>query len=127
MPSLHLRAKVIIGVVLGMVCLIRPGSSLAGSIVCPNEDLAGRALQDQSFGTTIFCAYGINLNCIYNATSGDLEVDNDGGDCPAEAMVFTGAPTGTPRGAPAMTPWGLLTAAGMLAGIAGIALQRRRG
>jgi hypothetical protein len=104
-----------------------PGSSRADLIVCPNEDLAGRALGDQSFGTTIFCSYGLNVNCIYNATTGDLEVDNDGGDCPAEAVVFTGAPTGTPSGAPAMTRWGLLAAAGMLAGIAGIALRRRRG
>ena len=127
MPSMHPKAKILIGVALGLVCLILPGSSRAGSIVCPNEDLAGRALQDQSFGTTIFCAYGIDLNCIYNATTSDLEVDNDGGDCPAQAVVFMGAPTGTPSGAPAMTPWGLLAAAGMLAAIAGIALQRRRG
>ena len=127
MPSLRLRAKVIIGVVVGLACLTLPGSAGAGSIVCPNEDLAGRALQDQSFGTTIFCAYGIGLNCVFNATTADLEVDNDGGDCPAQAVVFMGAPTGTPSGAPAMTPWGLLAAAGMLAGIAGIGFQRRRG
>ncbi|HSQ01374.1 MAG TPA: HYR domain-containing protein [Candidatus Dormibacteraeota bacterium] len=31
----------------------------------------------------------------------------------------------TAAGAPAMTPWGLLTAAGVLAGIAGLALRRR--
>ncbi|HSP96656.1 MAG TPA: hypothetical protein VL049_05365 [Candidatus Dormibacteraeota bacterium] len=188
MPSLHLRAKVIIGGVLGILFLILPSPSRAGagSFVCPNKDLAGRSLGDQSFGpplfcsfgqgfdctynatnggleadndggncpanavgpgggsfvcpnedlagqrledendgTTIFCVYGIGFECIYNMTTGELVTDNDGGHCPANAVVFTGAPTGTPNGAPALTPSGLLAAAGMLAGIAGIALRRR--
>lgn len=186
-PSLHFRAKVMIGAGLGMLCLILPSPSRAGggSFVCPNQDLAGRSLEDQSFGpplfcsfgqgfdctynatngdleadndggncpaiavgpgggsfvcpnedlagrrladendgTTIFCVYGIGFECIYNMTTGELVTDNDGGNCPANAVIFTGAPPGTPNRAPAMTPWGLLAAAGVLAGIAGRRLRR---
>src|SRR4030095_9900087 len=57
--SLHLRAKVIVGGGLRILCLILPGSARAGgAFICPNKDLAGRSLADQSFGTTIFCSYG---------------------------------------------------------------------
>jgi hypothetical protein len=55
--------------------------------MCPNEDLAGRSLEDQSSGTTIFCSYGNGFSCIYNETTGDLQTDNDGGNCPANAVA----------------------------------------
>jgi hypothetical protein len=115
-----------IGGVLGVLCLMLAGAARAGNgeIVCPNADLAGRALQDQSFGATVFCSYGSGLDCIYNASTGDLEVDSDGGNCPATATIFMGAPPGPPTGAPALTRWGLVAAAGALAGIAGLALRR---
>jgi hypothetical protein len=83
-----LRAKVIVGGGLSILCLILPGSARAGgAFICPNKDLAGRSLADQSFGTTIFCSYGNGFSCIYNTTTGDLQTDNDGGNCPANAVA----------------------------------------
>ena len=131
MASLHLSAKVIIGGGLGILCLILPGSSRAGSLICPNEDLAGRSLEDQSFGTTIFCSYGIGFNCTYNGSTGDLESDNDGGNCPAKAVGPMVAPTATPTPtraaapAPALTPRGLMLAAILLVSFGAFALRHR--
>jgi len=97
--------------------------------VCPNKDLAGRSLQDQSFGSTIFCSYGFGLNCIYNATSGDLMTDDDGGNCPSTAMTPMVAPTATPRSAaapaPALSVSGLIVAAILLVGFGIFELRHR--
>jgi hypothetical protein len=124
MVSLHLSAKVIIAAGLGILCLILPRSSRADgvSFICPNQDLAGRPLQDQSFGTTVFCAYGRSLNCTYNGATGDLLTDNDGGDCPSNAVVSIGAPA-TP--APALAPWGVMVTAILLVSFGAVALRHR--
>jgi hypothetical protein len=116
---------------LGIVCLIliSPSRAGAGSLVCPNKDLAGHPLQDQSFGSTIFCSYGIGLNCIYNMTTGDLMTDNDGGNCPSNAVTPMAAPTATPRSAaapaPALTSWGLMVAAIVLVSVGVFELRHR--
>jgi hypothetical protein len=78
---------------------------------------------DQSFGTTLFCAYGVGLTCIYNMTTGDLETDNDGGNCPSTAVTFMGAPS--TAAAPALTPWGLMSAVTLLASLGTFALRHR--
>jgi hypothetical protein len=91
--------------------------------VCPNEDLAGRRLEDQSFGSTIFCSYGIGFDCTYNMTTGDLLTDNDGGNCPSNAMPSILAPTATPT--PALTQWGLMVAAILLVSFGAFALRHR--
>jgi hypothetical protein len=115
------------GLGIGCLILIGPTRTVAGSLVCPPKDLAGRSLQDQSFGTTIFCAYGIGLNCIYNATTGDLMTDNDGGNCPANAVTDIVVPTATPRSAsaPALGAWGSMLAA-LLLGSFGVFTLRHR-
>lgn len=131
MASLHLRAKLVVLGGLGILCFIFPGSARAGGVspICPNEDLAGRRLEDQSFGATIFCVYETSPNhfyCIYDATNGDLSTDNDAGFCPATAVTPMAAPTPTSSApAPALTPWGLIVAVILLASVGAFALRLR--
>jgi len=123
MVFLHARANGMIAGALGIIlCLILAGAARA-DFICPNQDLAGRALLDQSFENNIFCVYGSGLNCTYNATTGDLLTDNDGGDCPSNAIVDVGTPTGTP--APVLTAWQLMVTAILLVSFGAVALRLR--
>lgn len=74
----------------------------------------GGVCTDASQCGTGHCADGVCCNTVCDQPLQQCNLPGRAGTCASTAA-----------GAPAMTPWGLLVAAGMLAGIAGLALQRR--
>ncbi|HSP98521.1 MAG TPA: hypothetical protein VL049_14945, partial [Candidatus Dormibacteraeota bacterium] len=84
-----------------------------------NTPTASPVPQGGACSTPSQCGTG---NCA-NGVCCDTACDQPLQQCNLPGQVGTCASTAA--GAPAMTPWGLFAAAGMLAGIAGLALRRR--
>lgn len=74
----------------------------------------GGACTDASQCGTGHCADGVCCDTVCDQPLHQCNLPGRAGMCASTAA-----------GAPAMSPWGLLAAAGVLAGIAGLALQRR--